>query len=228
MATFVLVHGGFAGGWTWRELAGLLRQGGHEVYTPTLTGLGERVHLATPETGLETHIQDILNVIQFEELHEIMLVGYSYGGMVVTGVADRVPDRIRHLIYVEGDLPRDGESVATTNGAEAWAEWTSLFDEDGFRVRLRPSGQLSPKEARVRERYVGHPKRCFEEPISLEMPPEDRPFKRTYIAATNTAEPVSVSRTRNNSAWSFHEINSGHAIYREAPVELAAILLRLD
>ena len=89
MATFVLVHGGYGGGWQWKEVAMRLRAAGHEVYTPTLTGLGERAHLAHSEIGLDTHIQDILMVLEYEALHEVILVGHSYGGMVITGVAER-------------------------------------------------------------------------------------------------------------------------------------------
>ena len=94
MATFLLVHGGWAGGWHWREVASLLRAAGHEVFTPTLTGLGERVHLASPDVGLDTHIQDILMVLEYEELRDVILVGYSYSGMVITGVAERAADRL--------------------------------------------------------------------------------------------------------------------------------------
>src|SRR5689334_24528018 len=112
MATIVIVHGGWSGGWYFTPVARLLRSAGHEVYTPTLTGIGERVHLATRETGLSTHVQDVVNVLDFEDLHEVVLVGYSYGGMVITGVANRVPHRIKQLIYLDAFVPRNGESVA--------------------------------------------------------------------------------------------------------------------
>ena len=111
MATFVIVHGAFGGGWEWREVAALLRARGHDVFTPSLTGFGERVHLATPETGLETHIQDILNVLRYEDLHRVVLACQSYGGMVVTGVADRVPERLAHLVYLNALVPEDGQSA---------------------------------------------------------------------------------------------------------------------
>ena len=111
MATFVIVHGAFGGGWQWGQVSALLRARGHEVYTPSLTGFGERVHLATPETGLETHIQDIVNVIRYEDLDRVVLACQSYGGMVVTGVADRAPERLAHLIYLNALVPQDGQAA---------------------------------------------------------------------------------------------------------------------
>src|ERR1700756_204560 len=99
MATFVLVHGGGHGGWCYRKVARLLREAGHEVFTPTLTGLAERSHLVSPSTDLETHIADIVNLLAWEDLQDIILVGHSYGGMVITGVADRAADRIAELVY---------------------------------------------------------------------------------------------------------------------------------
>src|ERR1051325_5380741 len=130
MATIVIVHGAFGGGWEWSAVAALLRARGHEVFTPTLTGFGERVHLATPETRLETHIQDILNVLRYEDLHQVVLTGQSYGGMVITGVADRAPERVTHLVYLNALVPQNGESV---------------FDlsPPAFRQRLEEAAQTS-------------------------------------------------------------------------------------
>jgi pimeloyl-ACP methyl ester carboxylesterase len=113
--TYVLVHGGWGGGWAFRALDSLLTAAGHRVYRPTLTGLGERMHLATSEVGLSTHVTDIVNVLLFENLRDVVLVGHSYGGMVITGGADRVPERIRHLVYVDAFVPEDGESVVTAS-----------------------------------------------------------------------------------------------------------------
>src|SRR4051812_30047626 len=109
--TFVLVHGAWHGGWCYDEVAKRLRSEGYDVYTPTLTGLGERSHLLSPEINLDTHIQDVLNVIRWQDLETIVLCGHSYGGMVVTGVADVVPDRIASLVYLDAYVPRSGESV---------------------------------------------------------------------------------------------------------------------
>ena len=114
--TYVIVHGAWGGGWDWRRVDSILTTRGHEVYRVTLTGLGERVHLANPSIGLTTHIEDVVNTIRWEELRNVVLVGHSYGGMVITGAADRVPERIRALIYVDAFLPDSGESLAGLAG----------------------------------------------------------------------------------------------------------------
>lgn len=117
-ATFVLVHGAWAGGWAWKRVAPLLRAHGHDVFTPTLTGLGERVHLASPDVNLTTHIQDIANLLVYEDMKDAVLVGWSYSGMVVAGVQDSVPDRLAHVVYLDADVPRDGESDFDVSGPE--------------------------------------------------------------------------------------------------------------
>jgi pimeloyl-ACP methyl ester carboxylesterase len=111
MANFVLVHGAWIGGWCWRPNAQALRKAGHEVFTPTLTGLGERSHLMNPSINLDTHVADIVNVIKHEELSDIVLVGHSYGGMVVTGVADTLADKIRSLVYLDAFVPESGQAL---------------------------------------------------------------------------------------------------------------------
>jgi pimeloyl-ACP methyl ester carboxylesterase len=110
MATFVLVHGSWAGGVVWREVARRLRKAGHDVYAPTLTGIGERKHLLNREINLDTHIQDVIGVIDDEDLADIVLVGHSYGGMVISGVADRVPEKVASLVYLDAFVPEDGQS----------------------------------------------------------------------------------------------------------------------
>src|SRR5215213_11633038 len=111
MATFVLVHGSMHGGWCWKRVAPLLRAAGHDVHTPILTGPGERVHLAHSGIDLDTHIRDVLGVLEFEDLHDVVLVGHSYGTMVITGVADRAPERIAHLVYLDGVMAGEGQAA---------------------------------------------------------------------------------------------------------------------
>src|ERR687885_315704 len=110
MATYVLVHGGWHGGWCWRKVVPLLRRHGHEVYTPTLTGLGERSHLAHPLVDLETHVTDVVNVLFYEDLREVILLGHSNGGTLITAVAERVPERLAHLVYLDAFVPEDGQA----------------------------------------------------------------------------------------------------------------------
>ena len=110
MATFVIVHGAWSGGHAWRWVRPLLRSAGHEVFTPALTGLGERSHLASAQIDLETHVRDVIAVLEYEDLREVVLVGHSYGGMVISGVADRVPERLALLVYLDAEVPMDGQS----------------------------------------------------------------------------------------------------------------------
>jgi pimeloyl-ACP methyl ester carboxylesterase len=210
----------------WRELANDLRKHGHEVYTPTLTGLGERVHLATPETNLSTHIQDIVNVIQYEDLQDIVLAGFSYGGMVITGVADQLPGRIAHLVYIDAELPIDGESEIEATGEEEWANWAPIFVEEGWRTYMRLPN-LTPEDEVRYQRLEGQPTASFNEKIRLRVRTEQQPFTRTFIAAADSAAPKSIARVRNHSAWRFFEVPGGHSIHRDAPQELGKILLDL-
>jgi pimeloyl-ACP methyl ester carboxylesterase len=117
MTTYVLVHGAFTGGWAWRIVADGLRAAGHVVFAPTLTGSGERVHLASPEIGLATHVLDVVNVLRYEDLHDVTLVGYSYGGVVVTGVAEQAPDLLAHVVFLDARVPQDGETAYSLLGA---------------------------------------------------------------------------------------------------------------
>jgi pimeloyl-ACP methyl ester carboxylesterase len=128
----VIVHGAWGGGWAFREVDQLLTQKGYKVYRPQLTGQGERVHLASTDIGLETHVADVVNMIRYEDLHDIILVGHSYGGMVVTGVADRVPDRIKRLVYLDAFVPRDGESMRSLLGPR-WNDIQEMI-HDGYVV----------------------------------------------------------------------------------------------
>src|SRR5262249_26513263 len=137
MATFVLVHGTTGGGWVWKSIATTLRQAGHEVYTPTLTGLGERVHLLNREVGLGTHIDDVANLLRFEDLDNVLLVGHSYAGMVITGVADQLPDRIAHLLFFDAVIPENGESTLDLTAPESRKQMEE-------RVRTSGDGWLIP------------------------------------------------------------------------------------
>jgi pimeloyl-ACP methyl ester carboxylesterase len=127
----VLVHGGRHGGWVWRDVAARLRRLGHDVYTPTLTGLGERAHLLHPEIGLDTHIADIVGVFDFEDLHDTVLVAHSYGGMPVAGAMERIADRVRCVVWLDAHLPKAGESVFDLIGPERAERMTGMAAADG-------------------------------------------------------------------------------------------------
>lgn len=156
--TYVIVHGAWGGGWAFKKVDSLLTASGNKVYRPTLTGQGERVHLATPEVGLSTHINDVVNTILFEDLKNVILVGHSYGGMVVTGVADSLPGRISKLVYLDAFVPEDGESVFAQGKTP---EGMKPLIENGFLVPrwVRPN-QPAPKD-------VPHSVKTFTDKISL-------------------------------------------------------------
>ncbi|MGJ7530595.1 alpha/beta fold hydrolase [Variovorax sp. GB1P17] len=165
--TYVLVHGGFHGGWCWREVARRLRAEGHAVFTPTQTGMGEREHLLTPETGIATFVDDIVRVIECEELSDIILVGHSFGGLTTSGAADRMSDRIRHAVYLDALVPEPGESVFGQFPKELVAERMKLtFEHRGVRC-FRPFapeafGVTNPVDAAwLRRRLTPHPVKTY-------------------------------------------------------------------
>ena len=232
MATYVLVHGAWSGAHTWHLVRPLLRAGGHEVTTPSLTGLGERVHLASPQVRLSTHIQDVVNHIEFEDLRDIVLVGYSYGGMVVAGALEHVADRISHLVYLDAFVPSDGQSLAAITGQAA----PQPFGADWL-VPPMPREFEDPDEgAWAAPRRVPHPRGCFTEPVHLEQPLEDYAFTRTFIKATVPPRTPETDRApfwlasdhaKSSPQWEHHEIETNHMIPNNRPEELAEILLRL-
>ena len=227
MATYLLCHGAWSGGWSWNKIRVLLRAAGHEVVTPTYTGLGERAHLAHPMVDLETHIQDVLSVAQYESLSDFILVGHSYGGMVVTGVADRLPERVRHLVYLDAFVPGDGQSLASLAG-----EGHSSTRVEGWLIPPNPPPpDTSPEDAAWITPLRRHqPARCFSQPLRLTrgtLPP----MPRTYIHCTrktgNDVFRQFADRFRNDPTWRFHAMDASHSPNITAPEELAALLLAL-
>nr|MDT0665962.1 alpha/beta hydrolase [Micromonospora sp. DSM 115978] len=174
-ATYVLVHGGGHGGWCYQRVARLLRAAGHEVYTPTLTGLGDRSHLLRPEIDLDLHIRDVVALLRFEDLDDVILVGHSYGGMVITGVADRAAERIGRLVYLDAANPVNGQSLLDVAGPMIAATRPLGKVVDGVELVLLPfegAGQFygvtDPADlAWMDERLTGHPWKCFEQPLAL-------------------------------------------------------------
>jgi pimeloyl-ACP methyl ester carboxylesterase len=233
MTTFVLVHGAWSGAHGYRLVRPLLRAAGHEVFTPSLTGIGERVHLASPQVTLSTHVRDVVNAILYEDLSDIVLLGFSYGGFVVTGALDHVGDRVRHLVYLDAFVPDDGDTLVGLVGMEQSS--TITLGEPW--LAPPPARDFDdPAEAEFSNaRRVPHPIGCFTEPVRLSRPLEDHPFTRTYIKAT--ADPPdalgakalweSAARVRNSPAWSYVEVASNHMIAVNRPEELAKILLAL-
>ena len=176
--TYVIVHGAWGGGWDWKHVDQLLTADGHKVYRPTLTGQGEHSNLASTNIDLDTHIQDIVNVILWEDLHDVVLVGHSYGGMVVTGVADRVPDRIRCLIYVDALLPENGENVDTIIPAKL-----KKPVKDGFVACPWVTNNPPPPHD------VPMPAKTFSEPITLTNQAVAQKLPTVYILTVDAGAP---------------------------------------
>jgi len=234
MTTFVLVHGAWGGAHGFRTVRGPLRAAGHEVFTPSLTGIGERAHLASPQVNLTTQVTDVVNTILYEDLTDIVLLGYSYGGMVVTGALDHVADRVAHLVYLDAFKPADGQSL------------DDLAQAGYGKGAIGPGGEwLVPPLARaihdIREqdwytaRRTAHPVGCFTEPVRLRQPLEEYPFTRTYVKAT--AEPRDPARqspfwqaadyAKTNPAWRYREIDTDHMILANRPAEFVSLMLEL-
>jgi pimeloyl-ACP methyl ester carboxylesterase len=236
MATFVLVHGSMHGGWCWKRVVPLLHAAGHEVYTPTLTGLGERVHLAHPGIDLDTHVHDVLGVLTYEDLDQIVLVGHSYGTMVITGVADRVPERIAHLVYVDGAMTGDGQAVLDLFPPDGRAAWRALVEAEGDDWRLPPADPsafgitAAADAAWVRAKLVPQPFKTFTQPLKLANP-AGFAGPKTYIACVAAGpagwRDVMIERVRGEDGWRYRELATGHDAMITAPRELAALLLEL-
>jgi pimeloyl-ACP methyl ester carboxylesterase len=232
MATFVLVHGAWHGGWCWKKVTPLLRAAGHEVYTPTLTGLGERVHLASPETDLTTHIQDVVNVLEYEDLHRVVLVGHSYGGIVIAGVADRIPSRVAHLVYLDALVPRDGEGdFDLLPDLRAAIEEDCRINGDGWRVPPPADDMVLPWAGSadlpwLTSHLTSQPLKTLQEPVHLTSP-SLAGIPATYIQCTDPAVPAlaeSVARASENG-WTYQKLATGHDAMVTMPREVADFFL---
>lgn len=236
MATFVLVHGGGHGGWCYQRLAPLLRAEGHDVYCPTLTGLGERSHLVRPGTDLDTHIEDVVQMLFYEDLADVYLAGHSYGGMVITGVADRALERIGHLIFLDAAHPRNGEAL--TNSAKALMDmaYRQMRVVDGVELVLFPDsdaiGHYGITDPADRDwalpRFTPHPWATFTQPLKLDREAEVRRLPRTSIncAATLKGRPAEFS-ARALDADHLFEIDTGHDLMITEPRQVADMLLEV-
>jgi len=182
MAKFVLVHGAWGGAHGFRHVRRLLSAERHEVSSPSLTGVGERVHLSSPLVGLGTHIRDVVNHVLYEDLDNIVLVGFSYGGFVVTGALEHIAERVSHLVYLDAFVPKNGESVWSHLGRDARPQ-IALGQDWAVSGPVREFD--NPAEAAwMAARRTTHPQGCFTEPVYLSQPLESFPFSRTYIKAT--------------------------------------------
>jgi pimeloyl-ACP methyl ester carboxylesterase len=227
MVAYLICHGAWGGGWAWKKVRPLLRSAGHEVFTPTYTGLGERAHLAHPLVDLETHIQDILSVVEYEDLRDFILVGHSYGGMVATGVGDRVPDRVRRLVYLDAFVPANGQSLIDLAGESPYA---SLV-EGWLLPPNPPAPDTSPEDlAWTTSRRRFQPVRTFRQKLHLVH--ATPPFPRSYIHCTKKSGSdvflQFADRLRSASGWHFHAMDASHSPNITEPEALASLLLSLN
>ncbi|MBY8859861.1 alpha/beta hydrolase [Nocardia sp. CA2R105] len=236
MATFVLVHGGGHGGWCYRYVRQLLQRAGHEVYAPTLSGLAERAHLRTAGIGLETHIQDVAALLHYEDLREVILVGHSYGGMVITGAADRAVERIGRIVYLDAANPVNGQSLVDVAGPIIESTRPMGETVDGVELVLLPApeaplfyGVTDPQDsAWMAERLTAHPWQCFEDPLDLRNQDALWALPQYHIVCTSTLatrDPELVAKARaHGRLW---DIDTGHDLMITEPQAVADALLEI-
>ncbi|SEH00813.1 Pimeloyl-ACP methyl ester carboxylesterase [Nonomuraea solani] len=236
MATYVLVHGGAHGGWCYQHVARILRAAGHEVHTPTMTGVGERAHLLRPDIDLDFHINDIITMLEYEDLREVILVGHSYGGMVITGVADRATDRIGHLVYLDAATPVNGQALADVSPAQMRAARAAGRVVDGVELVLWPGtepiphyGVTDPGDiAWLTARLTPHPYKCFEQPLRLTNEAALWDLPQTHIVCTNTLPHRDPARmTKAAAAGRVWDIDTGHDLMITEPKAVADLLIRV-
>jgi pimeloyl-ACP methyl ester carboxylesterase len=233
MASIVLAHGAWSAAWAWKKMRPLFRAAGHDFYSPTYTGLGERAHLARPEIDLSTHIQDVLAVLEFENLTDVTLLGHSYGGMVATGVADKARERIARVVYIDAFAPTDGQSLFDLVGPKAEGNMRAgaAKDGDGWRLPINPMPpDTSPEDvAWASPRRRPQPIRTFEQKIELTS--KEPPPPRHYIYATRNG-PGDVfrqfsTRAKSEAGWKSYELDCSHNPHITCPDALMALLTRI-
>jgi pimeloyl-ACP methyl ester carboxylesterase len=231
--TYVLVHGGGYGGWAWKPVARLLRAAGHDVYAPTLSGLAERSGASHAALTLQSHIDEIAGLLSWEDLIDVVLVAHSYGGFVVTGVADATPERISTLVYLDAFVPDDGQSLTSILGEDHVV--LSRVSPDGVSLImpiLPPAGLSEARRAWLAAQSYCHPAATVREPIRL-TGQADRIARKVYVRATGWKGPggsdpfqAYYDRAVDRPDWDAESLDVGHDLMLEAPEAVADLLLR--
>jgi pimeloyl-ACP methyl ester carboxylesterase len=231
MSTFVLVHGAWHGSWCWKRVRAALQRQGHEVFTPTLTGVGERSHQLDPDIDLETHTNDVLNLIRWEELDDVVLCGHSYAGCVVSGVVDRIPERIAHLVYLDAFVPETGQSLHDCLPGDQRAMQLDLVRQigDGWKVPPIPAEVFNVNAADrtwVDRQCTMQSLATFQQPVAR----SGKPFaagQTTYVLATGwEGSPFPPFHGRAQAAgWRSITLDGGHDLMLDKPAEVVQILL---
>lgn len=229
MHTFVLIHGGWHGAWCWSRVAKLLRKDGHDVFTPTLTGLCERSHLLNESVGLKTHVDDVVNLLKWEDLSDVVLVGHSYGGIVISQVAEQAASALRAIVFLDAFLPENGQSLSEIAAprvreliarARAAGETTiAPFPATVFNVN-------EADRAWVDAKCTPHPLRTFTDSVSL-TGARDRIARKAYIRATayDSATYDSALAQARAAGWRTYEVPCGHDVMLDMPRRLAEVLV---
>ena len=238
VCTFVLVHGAWHGGWCWCRVAGILRARGHKVFAPSLTGLGDRVHLFSKDISLQTHVQDILSLVESEELSDFVLVGHSYGGFVISGVGDTLRERVAHYIYLDGSVPPDMSTGASFSWAgfnppEARKARLQAVQEEGKGVGLPPPqpgafAVTKPDDvAWLQRRLRPMPLQTYIGSYTFKNSGTNG-LKRSYIASGPAYALLAATRdqVKQDTSWKYATIATGHNSMVTAPDELAGLLVR--
>ena len=222
--TFVVAHGAWSSAWAWKKMHPLMAARGHRLITPSYTGLGERAHLARPEINLDTHITDVVNVLAYEDLRDVVLVGHSYGGMVATGVADRARERITRLVYLDAFVPDDGQSLFDLTGQGEQSRAAAI---EGWRVPPLPSPPDTPAEDLlwIATRRLDQPIGTLDQPLELTQGPLTLP--RHYILCTKSQAFRRYADKARAAKWPVYELDASHNPHITVPVELAGLLERI-
>ena len=228
--TFVLVHGAWHGGWCWQRVADRLRGGGHAVFTPTLTGLGERAHLLRAGIDLETHIADVVNTLKWEGLADVVLCGHSYGGFVISGVAEVAAPALRSIVFLDAFIPRDGESVRDLTGPAVREAAAAAKARGDLGIPPRPAeafGVNPADRAWVDRLCVPHPIATFTDKVALSGA-ATRVARKTYVRAASYANPGfdrAFAAVKSDPTWRSYAVDCGHDMMVDAPDRLCEILL---
>jgi len=220
-ATFVLVHGAWHGGWCWQRVVDRLATKGHRVFAPTLTGVCERSHLSSPGVNLSVHVSDVVNEIKWKDLSRVVLVGHSYGGMVITGVAEQIGSKIASIVYLDAFIPADGQSLADLGGYVEPGAFTKPISASRFGVNKADQawvdGKMTPQSTA-----------CFTEKLKV-TGAYQKVARKTYIRAKNFAGPGAfggaLEKVSKDSSWRTHVVDCGHDVMLDKPDELASLLL---
>jgi pimeloyl-ACP methyl ester carboxylesterase len=219
-ANFVLVHGAWHGGWCWQRVCDRLTAAGHRVFAPTLTGVCERSHLSFPGVDLSTHISDVVNEILWKDLDRVVLVGHSYGGMVITGVAEQIAANIASIVYVDAFIPADGQSIADLGGKVDPAPFTTPIPAAGFAINAADVAWAGSK-------MTSQATACFTQGLKVTGAYQKIP-RKTYIRARNFPAPpfiAALDAVRRDPSWKTYELECGHDIMIDKPAELTSLLV---